>query len=765
MNSESNHWTSWVLGHARKVLVFFAASIPIVLFGAHRALNSTSNDPRQWLPNRFAASDTYEWFEESFGTDEIAVMSWPDCTLDDTRVEQLALCLENSPYFDRAHTGPRVLRELTSPPLSVPESNAMDRLTGILIGADKKATCIMLVTSAAGRADRLAAVDEIVRLAASECDLASDSLRLAGPTVDAAAIDKESRRLLFQLAGISALLSFVVATVRMRSFRLAVMVLAGAIYSTALTLAILYFSGGKMNLLMTMLPPLVYVLSISASVHLANYYRDAADHLPVEDAPSMAMVHGWLPCVMAALTTAVGLASLMMSTIEPIRMFGLYAAAGVLISVVVLFLFLPSALRLFPALAKPRAADSPRDRLLANGSSGIFVRLIGRYHVAVTTVCLVLMAYCGWGLLRVKSTIRLQDRFLPDSKVVGDYRWLEERVGPMVPLEVVIRFGHASGGDLLDQIQLVTDIQQAIQSLPEACATMSAADLIPPIPQGGGASRVIRRVALERQLLKSHQSLMETHFLAERGQERLWRISVRANAIGELDYGQFTDTLRRQIEPQLNAVNASATYTGIIPLIYKAQRQLLQDLVRSFFTAFAVIAVVLIFLLRSLRAAMLAMVPNLFPAVAVFGSMGWGGIPVQIGSVMTASAALGIAVDDTIHFLTWFRRGLDDGKPRPAALHGAFDRCASAMAHTTMICASGLLVFVASSFVPILHFAWLMVLLLLAALVGDLVLLPAILAGRLGAYFKPRKTQPDNQDAGRQESDPTSINAKVLPSN
>jgi hypothetical protein len=133
------------------------------------------------------------------------------------------------------------------------------------------------------------------------------------------------------------------------------------------------------------------------------------------------------------------------------------------------------------------------------------------------------------------------------------------------------------------------------------------------------------------------------------------------------------------------------------------------------------------------------MIPNLFPAVVVFGGIEWMNIPVQIGSVMTASAALGIAVDDTVHFLTWFRRGLDHGMPRLVALKDAFQRCAGAMAHTTLICASGLLVFAASSFVPILHFSWLMVFLLLSALIGDLLLLPAILAGPLGRCFENAK--------------------------
>jgi predicted RND superfamily exporter protein len=106
---------------------------------------------------------------------------------------------------------------------------------------------------------------------------------------------------------------------------------------------------------------------------------------------------------------------------------------------------------------------------------------------------------------------------------------------------------------------------------------------------------------------------------------------------------------------------------------------------------------------------------------------------------MTASAALGIAVDDTVHLLAWFRRGMAGGRSRGAAIDDAVGHCAAAMIHTTLICSSGLLVFALSTFVPILHFAWLMFFLLLSALVGDLILLPAILAGPAGRFFEPKR--------------------------
>ncbi|WP_197230961.1 efflux RND transporter permease subunit [Novipirellula artificiosorum] len=727
MNQRRTRYAKWTLG-------LMACAAPLILFAAISALRSTSNDPRQWLPKSFDETDTYDWFGEHFGSDEIAVVSWPGCTIKDPRVPKVADAISASPYFDRVLTGPSVLADLTSPPSGMSRGSALRRLRGILVNPDTETTCLILSTSLAGQADRVEAIKQLEQIAASESGVLASELRLAGPTVDAAAIDIESRRLLFQLAGFSALLSFLVASFRMRSVRLAVIVLIVAVYSTGVALAILYLSGSKMNLLMTMLPPLIYVLSISSAVHLANYYRDSANTPRCQDPLRTAIAHGWLPCVLAATTTAIGLVSLVMSKIEPIQSFGLYSALGVISSMVVLFTMLPAALHLFP----PKVESGATNESSAGTRSQQYMGWVNRHHWLLLMGCLAVMAFCGWGLPYVKSTVKLQDRFLPGSDAIEDYRWLESNIGPMVPLEVVIRFGKEDPRDTSQQLQVVARVQSKIHGSNESVATMSAVNLSSALPSGSSLREV-----MERKIINSPQTiqrLTDSHFIAETDGERLWRITVRAPAIGDLDYGQFAESLRQRIAPLLSEQNATGTFTGVIPLIYKAQRQLLQDLFRSFIAAFAVIGVVLVLVLRSVTAAMLAMIPNLFPAVVVFGGLEWIDIPIQIGSVMTASAALGIAVDDTVHFLTWFRRGVHQGLTRAAALEDAFNRCAGAMAHTTLICASGLLVFAASSFVPILHFAWLMVALLLSALVGDLVLLPSILAGPLGKRFETRTT-------------------------
>ena len=186
---------------------------------------------------------------------------------------------------------------------------------------------------------------------------------------------------------------------------------------------------------------------------------------------------------------------------------------------------------------------------------------------------------------------------------------------------------------------------------------------------------------------------------------------------------------------EITANSIKATYTGVVPLVYKTQRELLVSLQESLVLATLLIAGVLVILLRSIGGGLAAMIPNLFPLVVVFGALGWFNIPVDIGIMMTASVALGVAVDDTIHFVSWFRRGLQRGLTRYEAAMEAYERCATAMVQTTLIAGLGLAVFAFSTFTPTEQFGYLMMTILAAALVGDLILLPALLVGPLGALF------------------------------
>lgn len=747
------------------VLAAAAALTPVVLFGVVGALRSNTNDPRQWLPRGFEETDRYDWLQRHFGNDEITVVSWPGCTIVDERAETLAAALTekpDEPYFQRATTAARVLRQLVGPPLNVPRERAIERLKGTLIGPDGRTACVVLVVSERGVKNRAAALDALRRAAREECGLSEDELHLGGPTVDAATIDIESQRMLLELAGVSGLVAMAIAWLRLGSLRLTLILLGIAIYCTGVALAILYFTGGTMNLVMTMLPPLVFVLSVSTAIHLVNYYRDAVADGAGDEAPAVALRHGWRPCVVASLTTCLGLLSLAVSEIVPVKMFGIYSGAGVVASLGIVLVLLPAALRAWPARSATVASGEATSPHSTTRIDFYFDR-IRRRHAVIVGGCLVLMVAAGTGLLWLRSTVKLQYRFGAESRILQDYRWLEEHLGPLVPMELVVHVDPAVHPDLDDQLRQVVALARRAERLEEVGAAMSAADFAPPLPAGSAARDVVQRVKWRRNAESIKRHLKANHFYADGdgndgdGGEGLWRISVRASALGDVDYGRFIDTLRAEIEPVVAAERGvRVTYTGVIPLIYKAQRELLSDLTESFLLAFALIAVVVMIVLRSVRCGLLAMIPNIFPVVVVFGLMGWLGIWIEIGSIMTASAAMGIAVDDTFHLLAWHsralaRRGGFETEDREAAVRDALRRCAGAMIHTTVVTACALLVFSFSSFMPIKRFAWLMATLLVAALGGDLVLLPAMLTGPMGKWFRGRST---GQMANAQASNP-----------
>jgi predicted RND superfamily exporter protein len=247
---------------------------------------------------------------------------------------------------------------------------------------------------------------------------------------------------------------------------------------------------------------------------------------------------------------------------------------------------------------------------------------------------------------------------------------------------------------------------------------------------------------LNKRLSEHRDEFMKGDYLAEDAGQELWRINVRVAALKNVDYGAFVGDIKGVVEPIITAERekgvqglAGVTYTGLTPLVYKAQHSLLSGLVDSFCWAFVMIAVVMALNFRSVMAGLLAMIPTVWPVAIVFGGMGWLGIPIDIGTMMTAGVAMGVCVDDTVHYGTWFRRGLRMGLNRIEATRFAFEHAAAAMYQSNFVVGFGLAAFGISAFMPTRRFGLLMLTLLMFGLLADLVLTPAIMAGPFGRFF------------------------------
>jgi hypothetical protein len=160
---------------------------------------------------------------------------------------------------------------------------------------------------------------------------------------------------------------------------------------------------------------------------------------------------------------------------------------------------------------------------------------------------------------------------------------------------------------------------------------------------------------------------------------------------------------------------------------------------------------------------MVVMLPNALPVVVIFGSMGLLGIDVDVGSMMTASIALGVAVDDTIHYLTWYRQDFERLGDRHQAILSAYSRCALPTMQAAAISGLGLSVFALSTFTPTQRFGYLMLSILVCGVVAELIMLPALLAGPLGRFCDPRpsrKAKGKAKAAGTPATEPSSTDMK-----
>lgn len=240
-------------------------------------------------------------------------------------------------------------------------------------------------------------------------------------------------------------------------------------------------------------------------------------------------------------------------------------------------------------------------------------------------------------------------------------------------------------------------------------------------------------------LVKDHESF--AGFDLRRANKPL--IDVRDHAYKAPGANGHLNTAAHRAES--NPKLAFATYTGVVPIVYKAQRSLLDSLIQSTFWSFITITPLLMFISRSFSGGLVAMLPNVLPVLMVFGGMGWLGIDVDVGSMMCASIALGVAVDDTIHYLNWYRVELDKLQDRKAAILATYKHCATPTFQAALISGLGLSLFALSTFTPTQRFGYLMLVILWLGVAAELIFFPAILAGPLGLAFKPRKKKVEEE--------------------
>lgn len=227
-------------------VVAMALSAPFIARAALAVLAVESQTPMEWVPPDFPARAEYDRFATEFGSGNVVVATWPGCTLDAPAVARVVEAAGNldrtsdsagRPWFASVTDGGTVVARLVDEPLTLDRETAIDRLTGMLVGPDRRTTCIVFACTPEGVADRRRAVawirDTIRRTATTD----EDSIHLAGPVVDHAAVDAASKESLERFAPAAAALVLLLTWWSLGSFRYAVVVFGVAMSSFSRSVA------------------------------------------------------------------------------------------------------------------------------------------------------------------------------------------------------------------------------------------------------------------------------------------------------------------------------------------------------------------------------------------------------------------------------------------------------------------------------------------------------------------------------------------------
>ncbi len=420
----------------------------------------------------------------------------------------------------------------------------------------------------------------------------------------------------------------------------------------AWTLGVAAAYGSDFNLVTVVVPSLILVVGFAYAVHVLSGYYDALAH---SETPALqALRDEWLPVVLTGLTTAAGFASLATSRLDAIRQFAVYSALGALFTTVVALTWAPALLQCLPR-PEPRLAGDVSRRL-----GTVFERLARfdlRRRRIIVLVGFGVALLAAWGTTRIQISTEVIGNFREDSRLRRDFDALNETLEGANAFHVVLEAPDVDAFKEPANLLAMQRLQSWLEAQPEIGGTTSLVDHVMLIHR---AFRGDDPAALS--IPDSRRLVAQLLFFG--GNEELERfVDSQYQTVSVLVRARVSDS--GHVSALLDRIDAHlATLpqplvgrtTGNAVLLARTADDIALGQALSLATAFAIIYVILALLFTSLRVGLYALVPNALPVLVYFGVLGWSGVTLNTTTGLVACLVLGIAVDDTIHFLARFSR-------------------------------------------------------------------------------------------------------------
>ena len=533
---------------------------------------------------------------------------------------------------------------------------------------------------------------------------------------------------------ISALLMGVAVYMFVGAWSFTFLIMIVMLLSLAWTMAALKLVGGAMSPLTSILPPLIMALSLSDGIHITTTYLHNKDI-------AQTIKETWWPCFLTSLTTAVGFLSLLVSDIPAIRHFGAASAAGMGIE---LFLSFTLLVTLLPQItsnsgiklkACSNSSSKPslkrHSRYPFHGLLRILAKNILRFRMPILLVTLIVVVVSAIGIAQIKVDTNMLDYFYESSDVRKATSFVDSHLGGANTIELSLRAKNS--GDFLAprNIEKVEQITKWLSTWPGITKVTSPNSFLKLMNRAfHGDNETYYKIPTSREMAAQFLLLYDgdelSHFLTN---DNKWiRISARTNLHGTQILTKFYESLRGVLDKIFRESGIDYRLTGKTYIFNHMANDIVSSQIESLALASLIIFGIMFFVLKDIRLGIISIVPNLLPIIGNLAIMGYCGIPINTATAIISAVAIGIAVDDTIHFIVQYKREIDGGKPSGEAVGLAIMKKGRAAISTSLVLVVGFGILIISSFIPTAQFGVLSALIMLMALSADLVVLPALLS-------------------------------------
>jgi predicted RND superfamily exporter protein len=550
-------------------------------------------------------------------------------------------------------------------------------------------------------------------------------------TITSQKIQHELRLFVF----LSLVISAIILISFFRSARTVLFIILVVLITLAFMFGMLQLFGYKITILTGILPPILIVIGVENSIFLLNkFYNEYFQHGNKIRALSRTIQRIGAANLLTNATTAAGFAAFIVTGNKMLVEFGIVASLNIMVSYVVSLMMIPIIFSYLP---------DPQPKQYAHFEGGRvnnilrFIEKVVHYHRNTVYVVTALLLLVGiFGLTKLRTTGNVVDDISHKEQMYKDLMFFEEHFNGVMPYEISIDTKKPKGVLRASTLQKIDRLQDTLALYPQFSKPLSVAELVKFSKQAffrGDPAYYEMPNNQERNFILGYlpefsgqkrtilNSFVDTALQSTRVSVQLANVSTRQ-----------IDSIQQSLQPKIDSIfpvdDYTVTTTGTSIIFLKGTNYLVKNLLSSLLLALFIIALIMALTFSSFKMIVVSLIPNLIPQLLTAAMMGYLGISIKPSTILIFSIALGISVDNTIHFLSRYRQQLKlNGWKIPQAVMAALYETGFSMIYSAVVLFCGFAIFILSSFGGTQALGYLVSFTLITAMLSNLFVLPSLL--------------------------------------